>query len=312
MEQAPHVPVLLDEVVAFACGERDGKTPWVAVDATLGAGGHSEAILKRMAPSGRVLGLDRDPDALALATARLGSFGDRVRFVRAGFADIASAVADKGWGGPVDAVIFDLGVSSMQLDEAERGFSFRFDSDLDMRMDPSQEISAFDVVNFYEERELADVLFHFGEERHARRISKAICAAREARPIRTTAELAEIVVQAMPGTAKRDKHPARRTFQAIRIEVNRELDQLEAALPEAAKVLAPGGRLVTISYHSLEDRVIKRFMSEASSGSDQSLRLITKQPVTPGEEELEANPRSSAAKLRVAERTDGPWGGDAA
>lgn len=308
MEASPHLPVLVDEVVAFATGERDPNQPWRAVDATLGAGGHTAALLRRMGPAGRVLGLDRDPDALALAAARLGDLGDRVIIVRAGFADLADAVAAQGWE-RVDAVIYDLGVSSMQLDRGERGFSFRHDAPLDMRMDPAQAKSAADVVNTYSERELADVLFHYGEERHARRIASAIVAAR---PITTTGELASVIDAAMPAVAKRDQHPARRTFQALRIEVNGELDQLEASLPQAGRVLAPGGRLVAVSYHSLEDRVVKRAMSEHARGATPGLRVLTKHPVTPSSEELARNPRSSAAKLRAAERTDAPWGGDAA
>lgn len=311
MEQAPHTPVLLEEVVAFATGERDGHEPWVCVDATLGAGGHAEALLRRMGPSGRLLGLDRDPHALEIAASRLGGFGDRVRFVRAGFDQLAAAVASDGWGVGVDAVIYDLGVSSMQLDQRERGFSFRNDAELDMRMDPEQEISAFDVVNFYEEAELADLIFHYGEERHSRRIAKAIIEARESKPIRTTAQLAEVILNAMPAAAKRDKHPARRTFQAIRIEVNKELDQLESSLPQAAEVLNREGRLVAISYHSLEDRTVKRFLNDRRAGTPR-FRALTKQPVTPSDDEIQSNPRASAAKLRAAERTDGPWGGDAA
>jgi len=308
VEASPHRSVLVAEVVAFATGERDHVEPWVAVDATLGAGGHAEALLRRVGSAGRVLGLDRDPDALSLAQARLGGFGDRVRFVRAGFAELADVVASHGWG-RVDAVIYDLGVSSMQLDRGERGFSFRQDAPLDMRMDPSGAKTAADVVNDYDQAELADVLFHYGDERHARRIAAAIVAAR---PIATTSELAAVIDAAMPAASKRDQHPARRSFQALRIEVNGELDQLEASLPQAGQVLAPGGRLVALSYHSLEDRVVKRALGEASRGETPRLRVLTKHPVTPSERELAENPRSSAAKLRAAERTGAPWGGDAA
>ncbi|MFP5224118.1 MAG: 16S rRNA (cytosine(1402)-N(4))-methyltransferase RsmH [Actinomycetota bacterium] len=305
----PHEPVLVTEVVAFATGERADL--WVVVDATVGAGGHAAALLGALGPSGRVLGLDRDPAALEHAERRLSPFGDHARLVRGPYDDLEAVVAEHGWG-RVDAVIYDLGVSSMQLDEAERGFSFRADAPLDMRMDPSQEITAYDIVNFYEEEELVDILFHFGEERFGRRIAAAIVAARGVKPIRTTGQLAEIVADAVPSAARRDKHPARRTFPAIRIEVNKELERLESSLPQAARVLEPGGRLVAISYHSLEDRVVKRFVNEASRDEPPRLRNLTKNPVTPSKEELISNPRASAAKLRAAERTDSPWGGDAA
>lgn len=305
----PHAPVLVEEVVAFATGERADL--WVVVDATVGAGGHSSALLSALGPHGRVLGLDRDPAALELAARRLSPFGDHARLVHGAYDDLEALVAEHGWG-RVDAVIYDLGVSSMQLDDAERGFSFRSDAALDMRMDPTQEISAYDIVNFYEEEELVDLLFHFGEERFGRRIAAAILAARQVKPIQTTSELASIVADAVPSAARRDKHPARRTFQAIRIEVNRELERLGSSLPQAARVLDPGGRLVTLSYHSLEDRVVKRFINEAARDEPARLRNLTKTPVTPSDPEIRENPRASAAKLRAAERTDAPWGGDAA
>lgn len=305
----PHLPVLVDEVIAFATGEREGLC--VIVDATVGAGGHAAAFLSAVGADGRVLGLDRDPVALDLAARRLSPFGDRARLVRGPYDDLEALVAEHGWG-RVDAVIYDLGVSSMQIDDAERGFSFRADAPLDMRMDPEQEVSAYDVVNFYDEEELVDLLFHYGEEKFGRRIANAICVARNLKLIQTTGELADIISDAVPAAAKRDKHPARRTFQAIRIEVNRELQRLETSLPQAARVLVPGGRLVALSYHSLEDRVLKRFINEGARSKPPRLRSLTKTPVTPSAAERAFNPRASAAKLRAAERTTAPWGGDVA
>ena len=273
----------------------------VVVDATVGAGGHAEALLD--AGVGTVVGLDRDPEAIEEATRRLARFGARFRPILSRSSRLAEAVREAGASG-ADGVLFDLGVSSMQLDRPERGFGFRTPGPLDMRMGP-QELdrpSAFDVVNTYPEEELARVIYGFGEERMSRRIASAIVRARGRAPIRTTDELAAIVA----GAAARGRparrggpHPARRTFQAIRIEVNGELEELAASLPQAARLLELGGRLVVIAYHSLEDRIVKRFLA-----GEPNLRRLTKKPVRASPEETAANPRARSAVLRAAERAD--------
>jgi 16S rRNA (cytosine1402-N4)-methyltransferase len=265
------------------------------IDATVGGGGHAEALLE--AGVGSVLGLDRDPAALGLAETRLARFGARFRGVLARFSmltQIARRVGLSEAGG----VLFDLGVSSMQLDEAERGFAYRSAGPLDMRMGPHEpdRPSAGDVVNSYPEDELTRIIGHLGEERMARRIARAIVRARARATISTTQELAAIVAGAVP-RRRGGPHPARRTFQAIRIEVNAELEELAASLPQAAGLLEPAGRLVVISYHSLEDRIVKRFLS-----SEGNLASLTKRVVRPSPEEAAANPRSRSARLRAAER----------
>ena len=262
----------------------------MVIDATVGAGGHAEALLE--AGVGSVVGLDRDATALAEAEQRLASFGPRFRAVHGAF----SRLDDEAGVERADGVLFDLGVSSMQLDRAERGFGFRTEGPLDMRMDPSTEPSAEDVVNGYPEQELARVIFEFGEERQSRRIARAIVRARERARIETTAQLASIVVSAV-GRRQGAGHPARRTFQALRIEVNRELEELAASLPQAAGLLGPGGRLVVIAYHSLEDRIVKRFLAGAPD-----LFPLTKKPVRPSLGEASSNPRARSAKLRAADR----------
>jgi 16S rRNA (cytosine1402-N4)-methyltransferase len=290
----------------------------VLVDATVGLGGHAERLLEAGAT---VVGLDRDPHALAAAAERLAAFTPaqgRLRLVRASFADLAEAVAEAGVG-RVDGVLYDLGVSSLQLDEAGRGFSYRQDAPLDMRMDPDGPVTAADVVNDYSVDELTRILRTWGEERFAGRIARAIDDARRAGAIRTTTELAELVRSAIPAAARRTgPHPARRTFQALRIEVNGELVALEASLPQAVELLAPGGRLVVLSYHSLEDRITKRFMAAESGRAPAPgvpglppperpaprLVLLTRRPETPTKAEVEANPRAESAKLRAAARTD--------
>ncbi len=259
----------------------------LVLDLTLGAGGHAEALLA--AGVARVIGLDRDPDAIALATARLARFGDRFEARLGRFSDVPAA--DR-----TDGVLYDLGVSSMQLDRPERGFSYRGDGPLDMRMDPSEATSAVDLVNGTAEEELADVLFRYGEERRSRRVAAAIVRARSREPIATTDQLARIVASAL-GARRGGPHPARRTFQALRIAVNRELEELAVSLPRAVDLLAPGGRVVVISYHSLEDRIAKRFLLER-----EDLEILTKKPRTPSNAERSRNPRARAAKLRAAER----------
>ena len=279
---------MVAEVVEFLGSAR------TVVDMTVGAGGHAEALLD--AGVGRVVGVDRDAAALEVASERLARFGDRFAPVAGAFSEAAAATVSEG---EADGVLFDLGMSSMQLDHAERGFGYRVDGPLDMRMDPSSDgPSAADLVNNLPEQELADLIFRFGEEHQSRRVSRAICRARERGRIETTGELAGIVAGALgrrPGRA----HPARRTFQALRIAVNREIEELTTSLPWAASVLAPGGRVVVLAYHSLEDREVKRFFRDTPE-----LRPLTKRPLVPSEAEVERNPRSRGAKLRAAERVD--------
>jgi 16S rRNA (cytosine1402-N4)-methyltransferase len=274
-----HEPVMVDEVLRFLGGRG------TVVDLTLGAGGHAEALLA--SGVGRLIGVDRDPEAVAIATGRLARFGERFVAVRARFSDVP--VENR-----VDGVLYDLGVSSMQLERPERGFSFRNPGPLDMRMDPDDE-SAVELVNSAREKELARIIYQFGEERRSRRVAAAIVRARRRRPIETTEELAGIVVSAVGGR-RGGPHPARRTFQALRIAVNRELEELAASLPRAVGVLAPGGRVVVIAYHSLEDRIVKRFFA-----GDDRLTVLTKKPLVPSAGEAGRNPRARSAKLRAAE-----------
>ncbi len=275
-----HEPVMMEEVLRLLGGRG------VVLDLTLGAGGHAEALLA----SGvrKLVGVDRDPEAIRLATSRLAGFGERFTAVRSRFSDVPAESR-------VDGVLYDLGVSSMQLDEGERGFSYRTPGPLDMRMDREGE-SAMDLVNTADETELARVLFEYGEERRSRRVAAAIVRARDRAPITTTDELARIVASAL-GARRGGPHPARRTFQALRIAVNRELEELAASLPRAAGVLAPGGRVVVIAYHSLEDRIVKRFLNEADD-----LEVLTKKPLGPTAAEARRNPRARSAKLRAAEK----------
>jgi 16S rRNA (cytosine1402-N4)-methyltransferase len=277
-----HEPVLVDEVVRFLGG---GGT---VIDMTLGAGGHAEALLD--AGVERLIGIDRDPDAIELASRRLARFGDRFDAVQTRFSDVPA-------GRRVDGVLYDLGVSSMQLDRPERGFAYRQDGPLDMRMERAGE-SAMDLVNSASEEDLANILFEFGEERRSRRVAAAIVRARTRSSITTTDELARVVASAL-GARRGGPHPARRTFQALRIAVNRELEELAASLPRAADALAPGGRVVVIAYHSLEDRIVKRFL-EASP----DLEVLTRKPLTASKSEAARNPRARSAKLRAAEREE--------
>lgn len=295
----PHVSVFADEVVRFLVPEPGQR---LIVDATLGAGGHAALLLGAMGPAGRLLGIDRDPDALAIAAERLAPFGERAHLVRGNFEDVGEIVKTAG-SGPVDGVLYDFGVSSMMFDRAERGFSYQHDAPLDMRMDPSLPLSAADVLNTYEEAELTRIIKTYGEERWAARIAQFIVAARRRAPIATTGELVDVIRAAIPSAARRvGPHPARRTFQALRIEVNRELEAIETSLPQAAAALSDRGRLVALSYHSLEDRIVKRFFKAESTGETPRLRVLTKRPLRPTEEEVERNPRASAARLRAAER----------
>jgi 16S rRNA (cytosine1402-N4)-methyltransferase len=284
MNGTPHDPVLVGEVTELLRAMNGA-----ILDMTLGAGGHAEALLE--AGATLVVGVDRDPEAIGLASGRLARFGERFRAVHRRFSEVEEADVR----GPVAGVLFDLGASSMQMDRAERGFGFRIDGPLDMRMDPDEGPSAAELVNTLPEAELADLIFRFGEEHRSRRIARAIV---RARPIETTDRLAYVVVGAV-GRRPGGPHPARRTFQALRIAVNRELEELAASLPRAVELLAPGGRVVVISYHSLEDRIVKHALRD-----DERVRSITKKPVRPGEAELGRNPRARSAKLRAAERLE--------
>ena len=300
-KEASHVPVLLKEAIDFLNVRRGGTY----IDATVGLGGHSYEIAKRLGAPGHLIGLDKDPAALKLAGVRLPASGARenleadwpeVTLLHRSFADIAKGFEP----GTVDGILADIGVSSLQLDDAARGFSFQAEGPLDMRMDPHSERTAEQVVNHLDERELADVIYEFGEERRSRRIARAIC---RSRPIRNTAHLAEVIsAAARPmNQAERRIHPATRTFQALRIFVNHELDDLKAVLATAPQLLRPGGRIVVISFHSLEDRIVKDAFREGSL-KDGYYRILTKKPVTPSQEESDRNPRARSAKLRAAER----------
>ena len=305
-----HVPVLLQECLNGLNIRSDG----IYLDGTLGLGGHSSAVCERLT-TGRLIGIDRDESALARAGERLACFGDRVTLVHGSFGNLADILRDLDIPG-VDGMLFDLGVSSPQLDEPERGFSYRTDAPLDMRMDRSRGITARDVVNTYDEDALSRILFTYGEERYARRISAAIVKARALAPVETTLQLAEIIRTAMPAVALREKqHPAKRSFQAIRIEVNGELLEVEQMMRTAPDWLKPGGRLCVISFHSLEDRIVKQGIAAREHGCTcpreapvctcgfvQTLRSVTKKPILPTPQENAANPRARSARLRVAER----------
>ena len=296
MNKPQHVPVLLDEVLEFLNVRPGG----VIVDATVGLGGHSAEIAKRLGARGRLICFDRDPEAMELAKARmeelraeLGDAMPEVVFEPRAFSEAAGVIAPES----LDGLLADFGVSSLQLDEAQRGFSFRLDAPLDMRMDTRTGETAEQVVNQEDENELADLIYEFGEERRSRRIARAIV---RARPIRSTAELASIISAAAP-SMKGDKiHPATRTFQALRIRVNDELGEIRSLLASAPSLLKPGGRLVLISFHSLEDRLVKDAFREA--GRNKVLQVLTKKPVVAEEQEQMRNPRSRSAKLRAAEK----------
>jgi len=294
-----HRPVLYNEVLAGLQPKPGG----FYIDGTVGAGGHAVGILERSSPDGRLLGLDRDPAALEVARATLDGFGERVRLVQASYIEMAAYVAE----GSADGVLLDLGLSSLQLDDPARGFAFRHDGPLDMRFDPGAALTAAEIVNEWPLEALADLIYEYGEERRSRRIARAIGAAR---PIRTTRELAEVVARAVGGRRSwpREKtHPATRIFQALRIAVNDELEAVRAALPIAVRLLKPGGRLAVISFHSLEDRIVKQFIRArarpaADANNVPDLREVTRRPVEPDEAEVAANPRARSARLRVAEK----------
>jgi len=301
-----HVPALLDEVIAGLQPRRGGYF----IDCTVGLGGHATAILERISPTGRLLGIDADPEAIKVSQDKLSDYGEAVTLVNDNFANL-EAICERYHFHPVDGILFDLGVSSLQLDTAERGFSFHLDAPLNMRFDPGQGLTASDIVNSFSEQELAKLIERYGEERHSRRIARHIV---QNRPIATTVELARLVEQVLGG--KRTKiHPATRTFMALRIAVNSELQNLEQALNQTPNLLRPGGRLTVISYHSLEDRIVKQFMRYAASscicppgtvicrcGHVPTLKLISRKVIKPTSLEIESNPRSRSAKLRIAER----------
>jgi 16S rRNA (cytosine1402-N4)-methyltransferase len=317
-----HIPVLLDRCVelltpALTRRNADGGGA-VLIDATLGAGGHAERFLTEL-PGLRLIGLDRDPDALWIAGERLARFGDRVMLVRTRYDGIEAVLAETGyWASQVDGALFDLGVSSMQLDRTERGFSYAADAPLDMRMDPDAELTAAVVVNTYDERALARVLREFGEERFASRIASQIVRRRAHRPFTTTGELVELLYDAIPAPARRTGgHPAKRTFQALRIAVNGELDSLRDAIPAALGALAPGGRIVVMAYQSLEDRIVKnQFAAVTASrtppglpvelpGHEPEFVALTRGAERAGPEEIELNPRSASVRLRALEKVGG-------
>ena len=288
-----HTPVMVDEVDTHLEPSRGG----VFVDCTIGLGGHARRMLD--AGATRVIGIDRDPDALAQAGEALRAYGDRVSLVHSDYRNLVG-VLDAGGIDVVDGVLADLGVSSMQLDAPDRGFSFRRDEPLDMRMDRSSGTTAADMLAAVDERTLADVIYEFGEERHARRVARAIVDAGRTRRIETTGRLADIVRKAVPRKGYSRIDPATRTFQAIRIWVNRELEDLDGFLTRAAGRLAPAGRLVVITFHSLEDRVVKHTLRALQTNG--ALTIRTKRPQVPTEAEIERNPRARSAKLRAATR----------
>ncbi len=301
-----HTSVLLDEAIEFLAVQPGGRY----IDCTLGAGGHALAIMRETEPGGLLLGIDADPHAIEFAKGSLEEYPDSVHLVNGNFRDLKAIARQQNFV-PVHGVLFDLGISSMQLAEQGRGFSFQADAPLDMRFSDSQTLTAADIVNGYEEEDLANLIWEFGEERHSRRIARAIV---RARPLTTTTQLAAVVQKAAPDGRSRI-HPATRTFQALRIAVNDELASLTSALEQARDVLGVGGRLVVISFHSLEDRIVKQFLAREAKdcicppeqptctcGHKASLRILTKRPVAPGPEEVRRNPRSRSAKLRAAER----------
>jgi 16S rRNA (cytosine1402-N4)-methyltransferase len=301
-----HTSVLLDEALEHLAVQPGGRY----IDATLGAGGHTRAILKESEPGGLVLGLDADPAAIEFARGSVEDYAESAKLVNANFRDLARVARQYNFV-PVHGVLFDLGISSMQLSAEGRGFSFQEEAPLDMRFSESQTVTAADIVNTYEQEDLANLIWEYGEERFSRRIARSIV---QARPVSTTTELAGVVSRAVPAGRSRI-HPATRTFQALRIAVNDELAALTTALEQARDILGPAGRLVVISFHSLEDRIVKQFFQRESRncicppeqptctcGHRATLRIITRRPVSPSPEEIQRNPRARSAHLRAAER----------
>ena len=310
MDEFSHVSVLYHESLAALIKDTDG----IYVDCTLGGGGHSAGIASQLKPAGRLIGIDQDPNAVQAARDKLAGFSCHIDIVQDNFRHL-SAILDRLGIAEVDGILFDLGVSSHQLDRPERGFSYMQNAPLDMRMNPNAAISAYQVVNSYSEEKLAEVIFRYGEERWAKRIAKFIVDKRKEKPVETTGELVEIIKAAIPANARREgPHPAKRTFQAIRIEVNSELEILEQTFIDAVNYLKPGGRLCIITFHSLEDRIAKHTLKKLAQGCicppklpvcqchhQAEIRVIGK-AVSPSVEEVEHNPRSRSARLRVAEK----------
>ena len=305
-ESSPHRPVLYKEIIHGLQPRQEG----LYVDCTVGAGGHARGILEASTPDGRLLGLDVDPQALHLAHQRLADFASRVTLVQASYTTLLEQLEGLGWV-RVDSILLDLGVSSMQLDTPQRGFSFMHDAPLDMRFDPRNPVKAADLVNGLSEKELADILYRYGEERRAYQVAHSIV---RARPVHTTAHLAAIVSKAI-SSRRVGFHPATRTFQALRIAVNHELESLESVLPQAVAALKPGGRLAVISFHSLEDRIVKQFFRQESRDClcpprqpicicehHASLNELTRHPIRPQAAESDSNPRARSARLRIVEK----------
>ncbi|MBQ3593019.1 MAG: 16S rRNA (cytosine(1402)-N(4))-methyltransferase RsmH [Clostridia bacterium] len=310
MSELIHVSVLADECIDGLNINPDG----VYVDGTLGGAGHSSLICEKLSADGRLIGIDRDKYAIGRATERLEQYKDKVTLVNSNYSNVKNVLNELGIE-EIDGMLLDLGVSSFQLDDADRGFSYRFSSPLDMRMSGGEGMSAKDVVNRYSEKELARILYEYGEERYSRQIAANICKKRAEKEIETTDELVEIIRSSMPAKALRDGHPAKRSFQAIRIEVNNELGVIEQTINDAISALKPGGRLVIITFHSLEDRIVKNAYAKAAQGctcprefpicvcgNKPKVKILTKKPILPSDEELEVNPRSASAKLRICEK----------
>jgi 16S rRNA (cytosine1402-N4)-methyltransferase len=304
----PHRSVLYQEIIHALRPQNSGRY----VDSTVGAGGHAWGLLDASTPSGQLLGMDLDPQALELARSRLSIFGERAVLLQASYTTLLEQIRHLNWKN-VDGIVIDLGVSSMQIDTPDRGFSFQFEGPLDMRFDPDQPVSAEDIINSWSEHDLADLIWRYGEEQLSRRIAREIV---RSRPLHSTRQLADLIIRAYGGR-KSHINPATRTFQALRIAVNQELEALETFLPRAVEALAPGGRLAVISFHSLEDRIVKQFFRRESRdcicppelpvcncGHKAAVVEVNRKPIEPGGEEVEANPRARSARLRVVEKID--------
>lgn len=305
----PHRSVLYHEIILALRPNSPGRY----VDCTVGAGGHARGILEASAPDGKLIGFDLDPNALELAQARLAEFSDRAILLRRSYTTLAETLREHGWDA-VQGIVIDLGVSSMQLDTPERGFSFQYEGPLDMRFDPDAPFSASDIVNTWDERDLADVIWRYGDEQQSRRIARAIV---QDRPFHTTRELAEMIARVMGGRKGSRTHPATKTFQALRIVVNAELQGIEEFLPQAVQALAPGGRLAVIAFHSLEDRIVKQYFRRESRdcicppeqpictcGHKASITEVNRKPIEAGDEETQSNPRARSARLRIVEKVN--------